>query len=1703
MRRAKGLGRIVRGAFAIRGASSDADRSSAPSGRRARLVALSLVAALFALAILAPSALASKEVIGDFGTAAESGSFGGDLNSPRDVAVNASGVGPANPGDAYVADEANNRIERFASNGNFVSAWGRDTIASSINERQRIVIKASAGTYTLSFDGSTTEPIPHFGGAGTIRSALAALPTVGGSANVEVSGAGSAGNPLIVTFKGALAGANQPTLVAGTSELSGTVEISTIVNGAPTVGDDTGTGFETCPVATECKAGTASGGNAAASGNGSLDHPQSVAVDEDTGNVYVSDRGNRRVDEYDGEGHFIRSFGFDVAESGPGNTGTEYEVCQQAEGDVCKIGVGGAGAGQYGTGNISGFGIAVTPPDGNAATGTVYLADSGNRRVDTFNLDGSSPASFGSSADFGTEQPRAIAVDSRGIVYASDSNNNGDVQRYDTANVDGSGVGFLAPIVPPNNEQQKITFTGFAVGNTYTLTCPNGSPTGELTYSASESGLTIVKNGLEEACGAGNFSASGNPPNTTVTFLGAFAGANEPQMTCTKLTGTGSCAVTTLSEGHPGPLLTGEASSVTGGLAVNPAGTTLYVLRDPPAFGAPTVVQQLGPTHEPGLSTAPTAVDDTHGAAAGFNTVQGFGLNSSSGSLYVSATGSAVGLVAGHRVYRLADSSSLPNPTASMSSVEAGGITAIGDRSATFHGTVDPKGGLVGCKFQYSTDEVNWTDAGFAQGTGDTAQGSTTITNVATTSGVFAVGQLISGAGIEPGTTIVAVRPETLTLSIAVGLGSGTNVTLSASPRFPPDCAALSENGGAQSVSQEATGLVPGQKYFVRLQVTRPYFSSFTPVNSNSQSFTTATSPPAITDASARVVDEHSVRVTATIDPSHSPTSYVVQYGTTPSLGSSTAPVSVGEGSSPIEVSSVIGGLSPATRYYFKVLATNLVGSSVGEGLAVNTFPVPPSFGPCPNDQLRTGPSAHLPDCRAYEQATPTDKFGSDAYGTIYSVEASSSGDGISSFMLAGFPGGEGFQNSQVFLSRFVGGEWSTAGLNPPPSYGDNTPVLGWTPDLALSFARARVSGGAAGFSLVMRDSADGSRAVIIPQGAGFAGKNENQAFTLAGAFDGDSKVLIGANGLVPVSSGPAPVSSEGNVYLYDRETGSLTLAGLLPDSACGSPPCVPAGGSSVPAAFETYVQDGHAVSPGGDVYFTDAGTGQLYLRREAAGPGASTVQVSASERTDCADHDPCNGTPEPDPAGTFKPTFMGATPDGSRGFLLSEQELTDSATTAPGTKDLYSFDPAAPTGQRLADLAPGAEAVGVLGFSDDGSYVYFAANADLDGAGPAASGNCASKPGGFLGDILFSGSCSVYLWQADGAGSCATAGGCVALVARVEAGTPAGAGNTSDGYDWAGANTSNNGIVKASRVSADGRTLVFRSRRPLTGYDNTPLGRACNFGNIDKTPLPCPEFYRYDAESGQLSCLTCDPTGAPPTGLPGLKNPDMYHANTNHAVFEAQPFLSRNLSPDGNRFFFQTPDKLVTADVNGEQACPKGPDPASGAGSGDSSSACTDVYEWEAPNTPGGSCTEGTPPYSPANGGCIYLLSTGTGAYPSYLADVSQSGDTAFIFSRNQLVPSDEDTQEDIYAVKVDGGLAYQHAVRPPSCEGEACAGASSQAPEGPGAGTGAFEGPGNPAPPSGKSCPKGKRKVHAKGKVRCVPKHKRAANNNRRASR
>jgi hypothetical protein len=218
---------------------------------------------------------------------------------------------------------------------------------------------------------------------------------------------------------------------------------------------DTGTGFEVCTVATRCQGGDK--GPAA----GELDDPMGVAVNQGTGHVYVRDRDNRRVQEFDLDGNFVRTWGWGV------DTGTAaFEVCtstcqagriNQAEGNGNAGQFWGAASGAtHGPDNV---GIAVHPVTGDVFAADPGTAAAGNRRILQFEADGDFVRGWGFGVDTGTAQfescttastcqgaiaagtengrfangnPTRIAVDADGVVYASDTADNGRVIRVDS-----------------------------------------------------------------------------------------------------------------------------------------------------------------------------------------------------------------------------------------------------------------------------------------------------------------------------------------------------------------------------------------------------------------------------------------------------------------------------------------------------------------------------------------------------------------------------------------------------------------------------------------------------------------------------------------------------------------------------------------------------------------------------------------------------------------------------------------------------------------------------------------------------------------------------------------------------------------------------------------------------------------------------------------------------------------------------------------------------------------------------------------------------------------------------------------------------------------------------------------------------------------------------------------------------------------------
>jgi hypothetical protein len=357
--------------------------------------------------------------------------------------------------------------------GQGISGWGvrPGTVITGIG----------AGSITLSqpateFVGNEPLYADNFAPGATaieIEAALNSLPSIGGAGgSVTVSGgpgdaAGSA--PYTIEFGGSLAEEDVPPIAATLGGLIGPqmVRLNNATGGSFRLRWPSGAPY-TAPIAFDATAAAVQSALSALSaigaGNvavtGPTGGPWEVQLSPDViASVSPLDRPLLLADASGLSGASPSARVTAPASISPLVEGGAYEICESAAGDVCKAARAGGRVGEVGIGGGRAVetapAIAVSQPDGNPGTGTVFLADAGNHRVGTYRLDGTSPGSFGESI-FSTpdksssSQPQQIAVDSRGIVYATNEvAGNPRIERYDSENADGAGAGFLAPIPAP------------------------------------------------------------------------------------------------------------------------------------------------------------------------------------------------------------------------------------------------------------------------------------------------------------------------------------------------------------------------------------------------------------------------------------------------------------------------------------------------------------------------------------------------------------------------------------------------------------------------------------------------------------------------------------------------------------------------------------------------------------------------------------------------------------------------------------------------------------------------------------------------------------------------------------------------------------------------------------------------------------------------------------------------------------------------------------------------------------------------------------------------------------------------------------------------------------------------------------------------------------------------------------------------------
>lgn len=358
-------------------------------------------------------------------------------------------------------------------------------------------------------------------------------------------------------------------------------------------------------------------------------------------------------------------------------------------------------------------------------------------------------------------------------------------------------------------------------------------------------------------------------------------------------------------------------------------------------------------------------------------------------------------------------------------------------------------------------------------------------------------------------------------------------------------------------------------------------------------------------------------------------------------------------------------------------------------------------------------------------------------------------------------------------------------------------------------------------------------------------------------------------------------------------------------------------------------------------------------------------------------------------------------------------------------------------------DVTPGVGSVGALydGMTADGSKVFFTTRAALPtadpvqdtdtsadiyeadiGAGGGVTLHLVSTGSGVAGD-----SCNpeptLYSSHWNTVGSTAD---CSAVAFAGGAGVAAGDGTiyflSPEALDGSGTPNAPNLFVKRPGSPAHLAKATLEPDNPAIrdavrnsdsqGYRDfqvTPSGDDAVFASSAALTgfqnRGHSEIYRYDAPSDRLDCASCAPTGAA--------------ANSDVSL---SPY-GLNIADNG-AVFFTSADQLVLRDSNKKK----------------------DAYEWE----------NGKP----------QLISTGNSPYDSGLVTVSSDGVNAYFFTRQVLVPEDQNgAAMKIYDARAGGGFLYDPP-RLPCQASDECHGPGSQAAPPPDIGT--FRGTGGNLTPS-----------------------------------
>ncbi len=769
-----------------------------------------------------------------------------------------------------------------------------------------------------------------------------------------------------------------------------------------------------------------------------------------------------------------------------------------------------------------------------------------------------------------------------------------------------------------------------------------------------------------------------------------------------------------------------------------------------------------------------------------------------------------------------------------------------------------------------------------------------------------------------------------------------------------------SESDGQVTPEPKIAGLKPHTTYHCRLVAHDQYGTTVGPGGE----FTTTGAPILEGTQSFEKVGSVNAEAVGSFDPEgyvgkFAASSYHFEYGPTMEYGFKTPATNVPAEHGGVTARALLTGLQPSTEYHFRLVATDQYGTTQGPDLSFTTFAA-----------IGSG----LPDDRIYEMVSPPEDNNAEVYvsegftvsaatnsqnccgeiSTIKPFQVSPSGGAVAYVGDPSYGGGASSGNgegNEYVATRGPAG-WGVRNITPFQAI-PSSRYEGFSTDLAESFFFAEEGRGA---EPILPEAPDGS--VLYSRTAS----------------DGSYHVLGVEDHYRGAAAEGGDFLTEGGGALEEWVDGRPDAVNVLPD---GSPaPEASFGFPSVDPQGRPVQNLSHVISADGSrVFWTDRATNQLFVREN----GATTVQVDASE------------VPGEEGGGG---EFWTASGDGSRVFFSDTRKLTADAVAGSGA-NLYEYDVSS---GELSDLtaAPEASVQFVFGASENGEYVYFAAEGALAAGATTGAENVYLRHGG---ETKF-----------------------IATISPIDAGEPSAFNESGPAFGdlqlplgW-----------RTVEVAPDGRAIAFDSVNRLTAYENEGVL----------------EVYVYEAETRTLFCASCLSTGEPPgtTPLPGDEHGTGHGGLvvTNGASFlppgseDDSTYLPQWLSEDGARVFFDSEAPLVAHDTNGQ----------------------LDVYEWERDGS--GSCRDAR--------GCIYLISGGTSAFPSYFVGASQNGDDAFFETRAPLVQQDVNENMNLFDAHAGGVLAPSEA----ECTGTGCQGVplAPTAFEAPSSAT--FDGVGNFPPPS-----------------------------------